>query len=74
MIITHLCLHNFMAELWNSAEQTCGRNRFLRPLSCWLERNYEDMPKCMKQEYDRGRIIIYPHFPKHNWEDMEERR
>ena len=48
-------LHNFMADLWNGAVQTCGNSRFLNGLSCWLEScSYEELPNYMKSEYDRG--------------------
>lgn len=68
---THEDLHNFFADLWNSAEETMGNSRFFRPLSCWLEScTYEELPEYMKSEYNRGRIIIYPLFPQNKWEDM----
>ena len=67
----HEDLHNFLADLWNSGEETGGNSRFYRPLSCWLEScTYEELPAYMKQEYDRGRILIYPLFPKRASEDM----
>ena len=67
----HEDLHNLFADLWNSAEQTGGNSRFLYSISCWLEScTYEDLPDYMKREYDRGRIIIYPLFPKYAYEDM----
>lgn len=71
MVIIHEDLHNFLADLWNSAEETGGNNRFFRPLSCWLEScTYDELPDYMKSEYDRGRIIIYPLFPKNKCKDM----
>ena len=71
---THTCLHNFMADLWNSSEETCGGSRFCRPLSCWLECGditYKKLPKYMKSEYDKGRVILYPKFPEYSFRDME---
>jgi len=67
----HEHLYNFFAEMWNNAEQTGGNSRYFRPLNCWFEsRTYDELPEYMKSEYDRGRIIIYPLFPKNNYEDM----
>ncbi len=67
----HEDLHNLYADLWNSAVETGGNSRFLYSLSCWLEScAYEDLPKYMKSEYDRGRVIIYPLFPKYSNENM----
>lgn len=72
--ITQENLYDFMADLWNGAEQTCGNSRFLRSLSCWLEScSYKELPKYMKDEYDRGRVIIYPKFPKLACDKMEKR-
>lgn len=72
---THTNLHNFFADIWNSAEQTCGNSRFFRPLSCWLETcSYKELPKYMKDEYDRGRVIIYPEFPKYAHKEMEYKK
>ena len=74
MITTQGNLYDFMADLWNSAEQTCGNSRFLRNLSCWLVScTYKELPKYMKDEYDRGRVIIYPKFPKLACDNMEKR-
>ena len=72
--ITQENLYDFMADLWNGAEQTCGNSRFLRSLGCWLEScSYKELPKYMKDEYDRGRVIIYPKFPKSVCDKMEKR-
>lgn len=72
--ITQENLYDFMADLWNDAELTGGNSRFLRSLSCWLEScTYKELPKYMKDEYDRGRVIIYPEFPKLACDDMEKR-
>lgn len=69
--IVHKDLHNFFADLWNDAQETGGNSRFFRPLSCWLEScTYEELPEYMKSEYDVGRIIIYPLFPKFASEEM----
>jgi hypothetical protein len=74
MIIAQENLYDFMAELWNNAKQTGGNSRFLHSLSCWLEScPYKELPKYMKDEYDRGRIIIYPKFPKRASVNMEKR-
>lgn len=72
--ITQENLYDFMADLWNNAEQTCGNSRFLHSLSCWLEScKYKELPKCMKDEYDKGRVLIYPKFPKLACDNMEKR-
>lgn len=72
--ITQESLYDFMADLWNGAEQTCGNSRFLQGLSCWLEsRSYKELPKYMKSEYDKGRVIIYPKFPKRASTKMEKK-
>ncbi len=71
MIISQINLHDFYAELWNSAEQTCGNSRWLKSLDCWLWRSLSDLPKYMRAEYDRGRIIIYPLFPEFCYKDMK---
>lgn len=72
--ITQECLYDFMADLWNGAEQTCGNSRFLRGLGCWLTScTYKNLPKYMKSEYDRGRIIIYPGFPELVCDNMEHK-
>ena len=76
-MITHECLHNFMADLWNGAIETGGPSRFLHALSCWLEAGdmtYKRLPKYMQSEYDRGRVIIYPGFPKYTYQDMEYKK
>ena len=64
MIITQTSLYNFYAELWNSAEQTCGCSTYLSCLNCWLERDYKTLPNYMKEEYKRGRVIIYTLIPE----------
>ncbi len=74
MIITQINLHNFYAELWNSAEQTCGNSRYLYALNCWLIKDYKTLPNYMKEEYKRGRVIIYPLFPEYCYKDMEYKK
>jgi len=72
-MITITCedLYTFYADMWNNAEQTGGRSRYFRPLSCWLFGcTYKELPEYMKSEYNRGRIILYPLFPGNNTEDM----
>lgn len=72
--ITQENLYDFMSDLWNGAEQTCGNSRFLHSLGCWLEScSYKELPKYMKDEYDRGRVIIYPKFPKLAGDNMEKK-
>ena len=64
-------LYEYLTDLWNSAEETGGNSRYYRPFNCWLEScTYKELPDYMKSEYDRGRIIIYPLFPKNKCEDM----
>ena len=71
MIITRGNLYEFYADLWNSAQQTCGNSHYLPALSCWLERSYDNLPKYMISEYENGRIIIYPKFPEFCYQEMK---
>lgn len=71
----HEDLHNFLADLWNASVPTGGNSRFSHPLSCWLSNcKYEELADYMKEEYDRGRVLLYPLFPENHigWNKCED--
>ena len=66
--------YNFLADIWNNSVQTGSCSRFNYEHSCWLvvgTMTYKKLPRYMKDEYARGRVLIYPRFPEYSHQDMD---